>query len=101
MTCDVTSVDTVLVLMQTNSNNGKQAFLPKSITFQQAASYSGLSTGTLRNYDKAGLITVYNVLIPGATRGRKLIDRESLDQLLESSLGKQTTASICGKGGAK
>ena len=69
--------------------------LPKALTFQSASPYSGLSGGTLRNYEKAGLITVYNVIIPGQTRGRKLIDRQSLDDLLEGNTGTITTANIC------
>jgi len=72
---------------------------PKTLTFQQACHYSGLSVGTLRNYEKAGLVEVYNIMIPGATRGRRLIDRASLDSLIESSVGIATTANICGKKG--
>ena len=86
--------------MQTKSIASNGASHPKSLTFQAASSYTGLSTGTLRNYEKAGLITIYNVMIPGASRGRKLIDRQSLDQLLEGSVGNITTSAICGKGGS-
>ena len=87
--------------MQTHSATANGAILPKTLTFQQGVHYSGLSIGTLRNYEKAGLITVYNLMIPGTTRGRRLIDRSSLDSLIEASVGKVTTADICGrKGGA-
>lgn len=72
-----------------------EAFLPKVITFQQATHYTGLSLGTIRNWDKAGLIVTYNVIIPGSTRGRRLICRESIDKLIEGSAGVATTADIC------
>ena len=82
-------------VMQTRTIAHVGGTLPKALTFQSAAPYSGLSGGTLRNYQKAGLITVYNVIIPGQTRGRKLIDRQSLDNLLEGNVGTVTTATIC------
>ena len=81
--------------MQTHVIDCSSGIPPKALTFQSAALYSGLSGGTLRNYEKAGLITVYNVIIPGQTRGRKLIDRQSLDDLLEGNAGTITTAAIC------
>jgi len=75
------------------------AFPPRTLTFQQAKYYSGLSIGTLENYERAGLIIVANVIIPGAKRGRKLIDRESLDRLVDESVGNVTTAVICPRKG--
>ena len=81
--------------MQRNLIACSSGIPPKALTFQSASLYSGLSGGTLRNYEKAGLITVYNVIIPGQTRGRKLIDRQSLDDLLEGNAGTITTAAIC------
>ncbi len=65
------------------------------MTFQIAARYCGLSEGTLHNYETAGLLRVANVIQPGASRGRKLIDREHLDELIESYIGTLTTARIC------
>jgi hypothetical protein len=74
---------------------GGKNILPKCLTFQQAAPYCGVSHGTLKNWEKAGLITVYNIVIPGSGRGRRLIDRESLDQFIEGSVGTITTTDIC------
>ena len=74
---------------------------PRWLTYKDATRYCGLSDRTLLTYEGKGLIKVANVIIPGATRGRKLIDRESLDALFESSVGNVTTASICWKGGSK
>ena len=68
---------------------------PRWMTFKMAAHYSGLSEGTLRNYESAELLRVANVIKPGATRGRKLIDREHLDKFIESHIGTVTTAEIC------
>ena len=70
---------------------------PKWLTYQTAPRYCGLCEGTLRNYEKAGLIRVANVIIPGSKRGRKLIDRESLDEFIEASIGKKTMVNICPK----
>ena len=74
---------------------------PRWLTYQTAPKYCGLSARTLLNYELAGLIKVANVIQPGSTRGRKLIDRESLDNLIEQSFGKKTLAPICWKGGSK
>jgi hypothetical protein len=75
---------------------------PRWITFQTASRYCGLCARTLQNYEKAEMIRVANVIIPGLTRGRKLIDRESLDALIEASIGKKTMIPICPmKGGRR
>lgn len=68
---------------------------PKWLTYQSAPKYCGLSTRTLQNYEAAGLIRVANIIQPGAKRGRKLIDRESLDELIEASFGRKTEVAIC------
>ena len=87
--------------MRNNKNQPRlgNGFLPKTLTFQQAEHYTGLSIGTLENYARAGLITVSNMIMPGATRGRKLIDRKSLDHLIDECVGNATTAVICPKKG--
>lgn len=89
------------VRMRDNRNQNRlgNGFPPKTLTFQQAKYYTGLSIKTLENYEKAELITVSNVIMPGATRGRKLILRTSLDRLIEQSVGNTTTAVICPKKG--
>lgn len=68
---------------------------PKWLTYQTAPEYCGLSARTLQNYEAAGLIRVSNIIQPGSKRGRKLIDRESLDELIEGSVGKKTLVDIC------
>jgi hypothetical protein len=71
--------------------------LPRWLTYQAAPKYCGLSTRTLQNYENAGLIVVANVIQPGSRRGRKLIDRESLDRLITGSIGVKTQVDICPK----
>lgn len=77
------------------------AILPGWLTYQTAPKYCGLSARTLLNYENAGLIRVANIIQPGSRRGRKLIDRESLDNLLEASIGKKTLVAICQKNGGE
>jgi hypothetical protein len=74
---------------------------PRWLTYQTAPKYCGLSARTLLNYELAGLIKVANVIQPGSKRGRKLIDRESLDRLIEESFGKKTLVAICPKNGGR
>lgn len=68
---------------------------PRWLTYQAASNYCGLSIRTLQNYDNGGLIAVANVIQPGSRRGRKLIDRESLDRLITASVGVKTQVEIC------
>jgi hypothetical protein len=73
------------------------AIPPRWLTYQAAPKYCGISTRTLQNYENAGLIVVANVIQPGSKRGRKLIDRESLDRLIMESVGVKTKVEICPK----
>ena len=75
------------------------AIPPRWLTYQAAPKYCGISTRTLQNYENAGLIVVANVIQPGAKRGRKLIDRESLDRLIMESIGVKTQVVICPRTG--
>jgi hypothetical protein len=70
---------------------------PRWLTYQTAPKYCGISTRTLQSYESAGLIVVANVIQPGSRRGRKLIDRESLDRLIIESVGVKTKVEICPK----
>lgn len=68
---------------------------PRWLTYRAAAQYCGLSSRTLLNYELRGLIKVANLIQPGSRRGRKLVDRTSLDELIESSIGQKTLVPIC------
>jgi len=63
---------------------------PRWLTYEKAEIYSGLGTRVLQNHVKAGFIRSSNAVAPGATRGRRLIDRESLDAFIEAGVGGKT-----------
>lgn len=67
---------------------------PRWLTYDQGAMYSGLGIRVLQNHVKAGFIRSSNVCAPGATRGRRLIDRESLDAFIEAGVGKTTVLAM-------
>lgn len=60
---------------------------PRWLTLTQATCYSGIGERTLQNHVKAGFLRSSNACAPGATRGRRLIDRESLDAFIEAGVG--------------
>lgn len=64
---------------------------PRWLTYEQAAIYSGLGTRVLENHVRAGFIRSSNACAPGASRGRRLIDRLSLDAFIEAGIGKPAT----------
>lgn len=68
------------------TNAANQIVAPRWLTLATASTYSGLTGQTLRNWAKAGKLTLHNVT-PTGTRGRVLIDRIQLDALIESYAG--------------
>jgi len=56
------------------------------LSVKSAAAYCGVSDRTLETWDAKGLIRSSNVVMPGASKGRRLIDRESLDAFIESHI---------------
>jgi hypothetical protein len=83
--------------MQANSN----ALPARWLTFQAGSQYVGVSVRTLQNWEKAGSFRTANVT-PMGGRGRRLIDRESLDQFIESFIGAPPSEIVmnAGRGGA-
>jgi len=65
-----------------------QHITPRWLTYEQAAVYSGLGCRVLENHVRAGYIRSSNACAPGATRGRRLLSRESLDKFIEAGIGK-------------
>lgn len=61
----------------------QQYISPQWLTIEGACRYSGLSDGTIRNYISEGHIVSANVVLPGNSRGRRLINRPSLDAFIE------------------
>ena len=79
-----------------------QNVIVRWLGISQAAIYSGVSTRLLENWIRDGLIRSSNVIAPGATRGRRLIDRESLDAFIESGISNGPARLVMNsqKGGA-
>jgi hypothetical protein len=73
-------------------NKNSLAITPRWLTYDQAALYSGLGIRVLQNHTKAGFIRSSNVCAPGCVRGRRLIDRESLDAFIEQGVSRAPTA---------
>lgn len=67
---------------------------PRWLTYKQASLYSSLSVRLLQNYTKDGHIRTSNIIAPGATRGRRLISRESLDSLIEAGIDRVANLSM-------
>lgn len=63
----------------------------KWLTFQAAAVYSGLNVRTLQNYARKGLIITSTVKLPGASRGRRLVKKQSIDDFIEAGIGEIST----------
>lgn len=73
--------------MQAKTRNTKiDTIEPRWLTLQNAASYTGVSQQTLRNWAKAGHIRLVNVT-PMGGRGRVLIDRLQLDEFILTYVG--------------
>ena len=53
---------------------------PAWLSWQAAATHSGLCVQTLRNAEKTGAFESRVVVVQGRTKGRRLINRESLDR---------------------
>jgi len=56
---------------------------PQWLTIEGATKYSGLSDGTIWTYICEGHIVSSNIVLPGNSRGRRLINRASLDAFIE------------------
>ncbi len=61
------------------------------LSLKGASIYAGICSQTIRNWAKAGHLTLHNVTLMGS-RGRVLIDRHELDALIESYAGAPASA---------
>lgn len=68
--------------------------LPAWFPVADAAHYSGLSRALIYEHIKDGLLISSTVKRPGRSRGRRLIQRESLDRLIEAGIGKSSRDNI-------
>lgn len=62
---------------------------PAWLSWGQAAEYSGLCVQTLRNAEKTGAFETRAVVVKGRSKGRRLINRESLDRWIWGQAGRQ------------
>ncbi len=72
--------------------------LPAWFTVADAAKYSGLSGALLYELINEECIVSSTVLRPGRRRGRRLIQRTSLDAFIEKGIGKSSIDNV--RGGA-
>ncbi len=63
---------------------------PAWLSWKKAAHYSGLCIQTLRNAEKTGAFQSRMVIIKGRSKGRRLINRESLDRWIWSQSEPQS-----------
>jgi len=78
--------------------NREHQIVPRWLTLKGAAIYSGLSERTIENYIKADLVVSSNVVMPGNSRGRRLIERASLDAFIERGIGGKSEIAMNRKG---
>ena len=64
-----------------------ESTLPAWLTVAEAARYSGLSQALLYELIKEHCIISSTVLRPGRRRGRRLIQRASIDAFIEKGIG--------------
>lgn len=57
---------------------------PQWLTIEGVIRFSGLPEGTIRTYIRDGHVVSANVVLPGNRRGRRIINRPSLDAFIES-----------------
>lgn len=80
-----------------------QSIEPRWLNLETAVIYSGLSETTLRQMINGGHVVSSNVVLPGNSRGRRVIDRLSLDSFIETGIGGKSELAMnsTGKGGAR
>ena len=70
--------------------------LPAWFSVSDAAHYSGLSAALLYELIEDKCIISSTALRPGRRRGRRLIQRASLDEFIEAGVGKKSADNIRG-----
>ncbi len=68
----------------------KTNIAPRWLGIYDASTYAGVSARLIENWIRDGLIVSSCVKTPGCVRGRRLIDRLSLDAFIESGIGERT-----------
>lgn len=70
---------------------------PGWMSVEDAASWSGLSITLIRELIADDLIVSSNVVKPGKTRGRRLVNRESLNAYIETGIGSKSELAMNAK----
>lgn len=73
-------------------------FKPAWFTVADAAKYSGLSAALIYELIKENCIVSSTVLRPGRRRGRRLVQRASIDAFIEAGVGRSSADNL--RGGA-
>lgn len=81
--------------MLKNSDKGTQ---PAWFTIPEASRYSGLSAALLYELIKEDCLVSSTVLRPGRRRGRRLVQRASIDAFIEAGVGRSSADNL--RGGA-
>jgi len=66
------------------------SFAPEWLTVPAASHYSGLSRTVLYRHIDAKTLVTSTVKLPGCRRGRLLIKRASIDELIEGGIGDRS-----------
>jgi len=80
------------------SKDSDQKTQPAWFTIPEASRYSGLSTALLYELIREECLVSSTVLRPGRRRGRRLVQRESIDAFIEAGVGKSSADNL--RGGA-
>ena len=75
----------------------EESTAPRWLTLKAASIYSGLNIRTLQNYISEELIISSTVKRLGASRGRRLVCRQSLDTFIEAGIGQNADVTFMPK----
>jgi hypothetical protein len=64
------------------------------LTVAVSVRYSGLSRALIYEHIKDGTLISSTVKRPGCSRGRRLVQRASLDQLIETGIGMSSSNNL-------
>jgi hypothetical protein len=87
-----------LLAMRTHLQKQQHAISPRWFTLEGASTYSGLTIRTLQNYIAAGHVRSATVVAAGKSRGRRLVDRASLDAFIEQGLTRPPSEIVMNRG---
>ena len=72
---------------------------PRWLSLEAASNYSGVSKRLVEIWRDKGFIKSANITMPGATRGRRVFDRLSIDSYIEAFVGAPVSKIGMNKGG--